>query len=47
MFNMGVGFVLVVSEGDAAAAASRLSARGETAYLIGRVEEGESGVVIV
>jgi len=47
VFNMGVGFVLVVSEGDAEAAASRLSARGETAYLIGRVEEGGRGVVIV
>jgi phosphoribosylformylglycinamidine cyclo-ligase len=47
VFNMGVGFVLVVSEQEAGTAASRLSARGETAYRIGRIEAGESGVVIV
>jgi len=46
-FNMGVGFVLIVSEAEADAAASRLSGRGETAYRIGRIEEGERGVVIV
>lgn len=47
VFNMGIGFVLVVPDGQADEAASRLSARGETAYRIGRVEAGERGVVIV
>ncbi len=46
-FNMGVGFVLVVPEQGAEEAASQLSARGETAFLIGRIESGERGVVIV
>ena len=47
VFNMGVGFVLIVDEAAAATAASKLSARGETAYRIGRVEAGDRGVVIV
>lgn len=46
-FNMGVGFVLILPQEAAEEAASRLSARGETAYLIGRIESGERGVVIV
>jgi phosphoribosylformylglycinamidine cyclo-ligase len=46
-FNMGVGLVLIVAEELAEAAASSLSAHGETAYRIGRVEAGERGVVIV
>jgi phosphoribosylformylglycinamidine cyclo-ligase len=46
-FNMGVGFVLVVPESAADEVASRLSAAGETAYRIGRVESGERSVVIV
>jgi len=46
-FNMGVGFILVVPESVAERAASRLSANGETAYRIGRIEGGERGVVIV
>jgi len=46
-FNMGVGFILVVPESVAEQAASRLSANGETAYRIGRIEGGERGVVIV
>ena len=46
-FNMGVGFVLVVPEKAAEEAASKLSARDETAYRIGRIESGERGLVIV
>jgi phosphoribosylformylglycinamidine cyclo-ligase len=46
-FNMGVGFVLIVPEAIADEVASKLSAAGETAYRIGRVESGERGVVIV
>jgi len=45
-FNMGIGLVLVVTEELADAIASRLSAQGETAYRIGRIEAGERGVVI-
>ncbi len=46
-FNMGVGFILVVPESIAEETASRLSANGETAYRIGRIESGERGVVVV
>ena len=46
-FNMGVGFVLVVPEAAGDQVASRLSAGGETAYRIGRIEKGERGVIIV
>ena len=45
-FNMGVGFILVVPEEEAEQTASRLSASGETAYRVGRIEKGERGVVI-
>jgi len=45
-FNMGLGFILVVPEEAAEQTASRLSASGETAYQVGRIEKGERGVVI-
>ncbi len=45
-FNMGVGLVLIVPEEAAEEVASRLSASGETAYRVGRVEAGEQAVVI-
>jgi phosphoribosylformylglycinamidine cyclo-ligase len=45
-FNMGIGFVLIVPGDRAEETISRLSSSGETAYPIGRVEEGERGVVI-
>lgn len=45
-FNMGIGFVLIVPGDRADAVISRLSSTGETGYLIGRIEEGERGVVI-
>jgi phosphoribosylformylglycinamidine cyclo-ligase len=45
-FNMGVGFILVVPEEAAEQTASRLSASGETAYQVGRIEKGERRVVI-
>ncbi len=46
-FNMGVGFVLVVSEDVEEAAISQLSKNGETAFRIGRIEEGERGVELL
>jgi phosphoribosylformylglycinamidine cyclo-ligase len=45
-FNMGVGFVLVVDEGDADRAVTDLSARGETVFRLGRIEAGEREVSI-
>jgi len=46
-FNMGIGYVLIVPEESADEVTSRLSASGETGYRIGRIEEGERGVLIV
>lgn len=46
-FNMGIGFVLVVPEPSADEVTSRLSAAGETAYRIGRIEAGERGVHVI
>jgi phosphoribosylformylglycinamidine cyclo-ligase len=43
-FNMGIGLVLVVSEGEVELVMSELSAMGERAYLIGEVKAGD-GVV--
>ncbi len=44
-FNMGVGMVAVVAAGDAEAAITALRAAGEDAWLLGRVTEGDEGVV--
>jgi phosphoribosylformylglycinamidine cyclo-ligase len=45
VFNMGIGYVLVVPEGSEREWTAALAARGEAALAIGRVEEGERGVV--
>ncbi len=46
-FNMGVGYVLVVDSAVAEAAAEKLTARGETVYRLGEIEDGEREVRIV
>jgi phosphoribosylformylglycinamidine cyclo-ligase len=43
-FNMGVGFVLVVSPSDVATVIGRLQAAGERSFEIGEVVAGEPGV---
>ncbi len=43
-FNMGIGMVLVVSAGEAAAVLADLKAGGEAAYIIGEVTTGEAEV---
>ena len=43
-FNMGVGFVLIVSPGDVEHAVKRLESAGERCFQIGRVVAGEPGV---
>ena len=45
-FNMGVGMVATVEAEDADAALAALHEIGVEAYVIGRVEEGEEGVII-
>jgi phosphoribosylformylglycinamidine cyclo-ligase len=41
VFNMGIGFILAVSEQDAAAATQALQAAGETVYRLGVTEPGK------
>jgi len=45
VFNMGIGFVLIVAEDFADAIARRLSSYGEKVYRIGRVTSGNGSVV--
>jgi len=42
-FNCGIGFVVIVSEGDAARAQALLAAQGQTVHRIGRIEARQSG----
>lgn len=44
VFNLGVGFILVVSGEDADRAIAFLAKCGETAFMLGRLEEGPKGV---
>lgn len=44
VFNMGIGLVLAVRPGSAAAVLRRLERAGETPYLIGRVRRGRGQV---
>lgn len=45
-YNMGLGMVLALDEGDAKKAMESIRAAGETPYLAGYVEAGEKGVAI-
>ncbi|MGB5443727.1 MAG: AIR synthase-related protein, partial [Gammaproteobacteria bacterium] len=40
-FNCGIGMAVVVAADDARAALDHLGAQGETACIIGRVEQGD------
>jgi phosphoribosylformylglycinamidine cyclo-ligase len=45
-FNCGIGMIAIVPPDQADAAIKLLSARGESAQVIGEVRKGERGVVI-
>lgn len=45
-FNMGVGMVMVISEDEYAKAKEVLDNNGEKHYLLGRIIEGDEGVVL-
>jgi phosphoribosylformylglycinamidine cyclo-ligase len=45
-FNMGLGLLLVVPQGDADSAMAHLERSGERAWIVGAVEPGPRGVEI-
>ena len=45
-FNMGIGMVVAVAEGDVRAAMAAMKAAGDTPYIIGSIEAGEKGVTL-
>lgn len=46
VFNMGIGFVLIVAEDFADSIARKLSRYGETVYILGRITTGTGKVVL-
>lgn len=44
-FNMGIGYIIVVSENVVANAVESLKASGELPYIIGKIEKGEKQIV--
>jgi phosphoribosylformylglycinamidine cyclo-ligase len=46
VFNMGIGYVIVVRKKDAAEAMRVLQAAGSQPALIGRIEKGRRAVVL-
>ncbi|MBR1865521.1 MAG: phosphoribosylformylglycinamidine cyclo-ligase [Lachnospiraceae bacterium] len=45
-YNMGIGMMLAVEAADVSKTIEALQAAGETAYLVGQIEEGDKGVTI-
>ena len=45
-YNMGIGMVIAVDPTQADAALKAIQAAGETAYILGEVQEGEKGITI-
>ena len=44
-FNMGIGYVIIASEEEAAEIVNVVKQQGENAWIIGRVSKGKGGVV--
>ncbi len=45
-YNMGIGMMVAVKADDVDATLSALAAAGETAYVVGKTEAGEKGVIL-
>ena len=45
-YSMGIGMVLGVNAADVEKTIEAIRAAGETAYVIGKVEDGEKGVTL-
>ncbi len=46
-FNMGIGFILVVSKTDVIKIIKKLYSLGEKAFIIGHIEKGHRGVIYI
>ena len=46
VFNMGIGFVLIVAKDFADSVAEKLTRTGETVYNLGTIKKGSGKVVI-
>jgi phosphoribosylformylglycinamidine cyclo-ligase len=46
-FNLGIGYIIIISPGDSVAACKILRAEGYESYNIGIVEKGLRGVSLV
>jgi phosphoribosylformylglycinamidine cyclo-ligase len=46
VFNMGIGFVLVIGAQDISAVLAHLEKEGERAWVIGQITEGDGGVLL-
>ena len=45
-YNMGIGMMLALDPADVDKTMEALNAVGETAYIVGQIEEGEKGVTL-
>jgi len=45
-FNMGIGYIVVISENNVDNVVESLKASGELPYIIGKIEKGEKEIVI-
>ena len=45
-YNMGIGMMVAVDNKDVDAALEALKEAGETAYVVGEIENGEKGVTV-
>ena len=45
-YNMGIGMCLAVDPSDADKAAEAIARAGETAYILGYIDNGEKGICL-
>jgi phosphoribosylformylglycinamidine cyclo-ligase len=45
-YNMGLGLVFAVDKNQANAALKAVEAAGEKAYIVGKIEAGEKGIIL-
>ncbi len=45
-YNMGLGMVLAVAPENAQKAIEAIEAAGDKAYVVGKIQDGEKGVIL-